>query len=74
MARTMVELGFSVKPIVASRVAMRFTGLAAAQEKTLSERMTLHEQQQHRLGLILVACAALSWSSAGFSPASSPMT
>lgn len=66
MARTMVELGFSVKPIVASRVAMRFTGLAAAQGKTLSERMTLHEQQQHRLGLILVACAALSWSSAGF--------
>ena len=28
--------------------------------------MTLHEQKQHRLGLILVACAALSWSSAGF--------
>jgi drug/metabolite transporter (DMT)-like permease len=24
------------------------------------------EQKQHRLGLILVACAALAWSSAGF--------
>jgi drug/metabolite transporter (DMT)-like permease len=27
--------------------------------------MTIFEQKQHRLGLILVACAALSWSSAG---------
>ena len=27
--------------------------------------MTLHEQKQHRLGLALVACAALAWSSAG---------
>jgi drug/metabolite transporter (DMT)-like permease len=27
--------------------------------------MTTFEQKQHRLGLILVACAALSWSSAG---------
>ena len=35
MARTMVELGFCVKPIVASRVAMRFTGLAGAQEEIL---------------------------------------
>jgi hypothetical protein len=35
MARTMVELGFCVKPIVASRVAMRFTGLAAARGKIL---------------------------------------
>lgn len=28
--------------------------------------MTSVEQKQHRLGLILVACAALAWSSAGF--------
>lgn len=30
MARTMMETPESVKPIVASRVAMRFTGLAGA--------------------------------------------
>ena len=65
MARTMVELGFSVKPIVASRVAMRFTGLAAARGEILGGRMTSLEQKQHRLGLILVAFAALAWSSGG---------
>ena len=65
MARTMVETPKFVKPIAASRVAMRFTGLAAARGEILSGRMTLQEQKQHRLGLILVACAALSWTGGG---------
>lgn len=65
MARTMVETANFVKPIAASRVAMRFTGLPAGPPQFYDSAMTLHEQKQHRLGLALVACAALAWSSAG---------
>jgi drug/metabolite transporter (DMT)-like permease len=65
MARTMVETPKFVKPIAASRVAMRFTGLPAGTAQFYDNAMTLLEQKQHRLGLALVACAALAWSSAG---------
>ena len=65
MARTMVETPKFVKPIAASRVAMRFTGLPAGRTQFYDNAMTLLEQKQHRLGLALVACAALAWSSAG---------
>jgi drug/metabolite transporter (DMT)-like permease len=66
MARTMMETPKLVKPIAASRVAMRFTALPAGTLQFYDSAMTLLEQKQHRLGLILVACAALAWSSAGF--------
>jgi drug/metabolite transporter (DMT)-like permease len=65
MARTMMETPKFVKPIAASRVAMRFTGLPAGPTQFYDNAMTLLEQKQHRLGLALVACAALAWSSAG---------
>ena len=44
---------------------MRFTGLPAGFTQFYDSAMTLLEQKQHRLGLALVACAALAWSSAG---------